>query len=70
MAKHPPLLHVPWKFYTAQTKFLDIVTEGVVHGVYKVVTQLSFGERQGQVSGGKCIFVIVSQCHIQTSDGN
>ena len=38
-------------------EFLATVTEGVVHGVYKVVTRLSFGIIwQHKVSGGKWMF--------------
>ena len=48
-----------------------MVTEGVVHGVYKVVPQLSFGLLwRHKVTGGIGLFTTVSQAHIQTSDGS
>ena len=51
--------------------FLATLSEGVVLGVNKVVTQLSFGvTQQHKVSGGNGHFATISQCHIQTLDGS
>ena len=48
--KFPPRNFVPWactdEFKHVEMNFFVTVTEGVVHGVYKVVTQSSFGVTQ------------------------
>ena len=45
------------RMLTCTDEFLATVTEGVVHGVYKVVTGSSIGvARQHKVSGGKWMF--------------
>ena len=56
-------------------KFLTSVTEGVVHGVHKVVIRLSFGEiRSHKVSGGTCTFCQMpitanyTACSVNNSD--
>ena len=52
-------------------EFLATVTEGVIHGVYKVVIRSSFrliGDRR-QEEVNRC-FGTVSQLPIQTSDGS
>ena len=52
-------------------EFLVTVTEGVVGGVYNIGTRLSFGvTRRHKASGGNCMFAIVSQGDIRTSDGS
>ena len=46
-----------------------MVTEGVVHGVYKVLARLSFGvTRQHKASGVNEHFATMSQGHIRTLD--
>ena len=40
--KFPPLNLVPWACTVCAEEFLAVVTEGVVHSVYKVVTRPSF----------------------------
>ena len=64
--KFPPLISELWgcaeESEHAQLNFRATVTEGVVHGVYTVVTRSSFGVIQRhQTSGGKWTF-----CHYDT----
>ena len=52
-------------------ELLALVTEGVVHGAYKVLIRLSFGlSWRHKVSGGTGCFSIVSQLRLQTSHGS
>ena len=50
-------------------EFLAMVTEGVVHGLYKVVTRPSFCVDRRQVEINGC-FAIVSKLCIQTWDSS
>ena len=53
------------QFCTCTHEFLTTVTEGVVNGVHKVVTRLSFGVIQGhKVSGGIGHLATVTQGRI------
>ena len=67
--KFPPLNLVDMhrRIRVFADEFLATVTEGLVHGVYKVVTRSSFNIMRVEVHG---CFATVSQGGIQTSGGS